>query len=201
MTHEDWPLPLLSTGSGVGKKSCLGGEPEAQPPAASFSLAGKINLQTPIHGPPCKTGPQKVQAHSATEGSLGMGCGWGTGEQCRTAAFRPKSLWRVFKREPLYVLKQTGQVVNRSDGCSRLNQRQRSRSSGTMKLIKSLLHQLHRRLRNDPVQIQDACRSLLVWESAISLLRCSAISFQGIFPGFLIHPSCFLRLGTAGLFE
>lgn len=43
--------------SGVCEKSFLRGEPEAQPIMACFPPGGKMNLQIPIYGPPCITGP------------------------------------------------------------------------------------------------------------------------------------------------
>lgn len=43
--------------SGVREKSFLGGEPETQPLMACFLPGGKTNLQMPIYGPPCITGP------------------------------------------------------------------------------------------------------------------------------------------------
>ena len=64
-----------------------------------------------------------------------------------------------------------------------------------------MLHPLHHRFRNKLVKIRKAQRRLFEWEVIISPLKNSDISLYSIFTGFIIHPSCFLRLSVAGLSE
>lgn len=145
-----------------------------------------MNLQTPIYGQPYRIRfwnalptesrqAWRVDGNQVCGVEVGVG-GWG--ERPRTSESRgPECLWWIHKvglqlRAVSTLLKhRLGEKVKHFDACPGLNQRQLSESSGTMKLITSLLYSLHHRFRINPVKIRNARRRLLEWESIISPLQ------------------------------